>query len=85
MRVGPLAPARGCKAACAPTLGTTSTHIGDSIPTVLACPLKGNHDNVQETGPVAGPENRKMTGFEWLWSYFTHTAHLGIKPPAYVF
>lgn len=39
---------------------------------------------------------RKMTGFEWLWSYFTHTAHhrgqaevylriKGIQPPAYVF
>ena len=39
---------------------------------------------------------RKMSGFEWLWSYFTHTAHhrgqaevylrvKGIKPPAYVF
>src|SRR5207302_8731139 len=39
---------------------------------------------------------RKMTGFEWLWSYFTHTAHhrgqaevylrvKGIKPPDYVF
>jgi hypothetical protein len=45
---------------------------------------------------VVGPANRKMTGFEWLWSYFTHTAHhrgqaavylrvKGIKPPAYVF
>lgn len=45
---------------------------------------------------VVGPENRKMTGFEWLWSYFTHTAHhrgqaevylrvKGIKPPDYVF
>lgn len=45
---------------------------------------------------VVGPENRKMTGFEWLWSYFTHTAHhrgqlevylrlKGIKPPSYVF
>jgi len=45
---------------------------------------------------VAGPENRKMTGFEWLWSYFTHTAHhrgqlevylrlKGIQPPAYTF
>src|SRR6266851_3360190 len=44
---------------------------------------------------VAGT-NRKMTGFEWLWSYFTHTAHhrgqaevylrvKGIKPPDYVF
>ena len=39
---------------------------------------------------------RKMTGFEWLWAYFTHTAHhrgqaevylrvKGIKPPDYVF
>ncbi len=45
---------------------------------------------------VVGPENRKMTGFEWLWAYFTHTAHhrgqlevylrlKGIKPPAYAF
>jgi len=43
-----------------------------------------------------GPANRQMTGFEWLWAYFTHTAHhrgqaevylrvKGIKPPAYVF
>jgi hypothetical protein len=39
---------------------------------------------------------RKMTGFEWLWAYFTHTAHhrgqvevylrlKGIKPPDYTF
>ena len=45
---------------------------------------------------VAGPDNRKMTGFEWLWAYFTHTAHhrgqlevylrlKGIKPPDYEF
>jgi hypothetical protein len=45
---------------------------------------------------VVGPENRKMTAFEWLWAYFTHTAHhrgqlevylrlKGIKPPDYVF
>jgi hypothetical protein len=44
---------------------------------------------------IAGT-TRKMTGFEWLWSYFTHTAHhrgqaevylrvKGIKPPDYVF
>lgn len=44
---------------------------------------------------VAGGQ-RKMTGREWLWSYFTHTAHhrgqaevylrlKGIKPPDYVF
>jgi uncharacterized damage-inducible protein DinB len=43
-----------------------------------------------------GPENHKMTGFEWLWAYFTHTAHhrgqaevylrvTGIKPPDYTF
>src|SRR5258707_3720776 len=42
---------------------------------------------------VVGP-TRKMSGFEWLWSYFTHTPHhrgqaegylpvKGIKPPAY--
>ena len=40
--------------------------------------------------------SRKMTGFEWLWSYFTHTAHhrgqaevylrvKGIVPPTYTF
>jgi hypothetical protein len=40
--------------------------------------------------------SRKMSGFEWLWSYFTHTAHhrgqaevylrvKGIKPPDYTF
>jgi uncharacterized damage-inducible protein DinB len=45
---------------------------------------------------VTGPENRKMTAFEWFWAYFTHTAHhrgqaevylrlKGIKPPDYKF
>lgn len=45
---------------------------------------------------VVGPPNRNLTGAEWLWSYFTHTAHhrgqaevylrlKGIKPPAYEF
>ena len=45
---------------------------------------------------VEGPPNRNLTGSEWLWSYFTHTAHhrgqaevylrvKGIAPPAYVF
>ncbi len=45
---------------------------------------------------VQGPAARNLTGFEWLWSYFTHTAHhrgqaevylrvKGIKPPAYKF
>ncbi len=45
---------------------------------------------------VVGPPARKMTGYEWLWAYFTHTAHhrgqaevylraKGIKPPGYAF
>jgi len=45
---------------------------------------------------VQGPPARKLTGFEWLWGYFTHTAHhrgqaevylrvKGIKPPDYKF
>jgi uncharacterized damage-inducible protein DinB len=45
---------------------------------------------------VVGPPARNLTGFEWLWSYFTHTAHhrgqaevylrvKGIKPPTYAF
>ncbi len=45
---------------------------------------------------VVGPPARNLTGFEWLWSYFTHTAHhrgqaevylrvKGIKPPGYRF
>lgn|SRR5262249_17664812 len=45
---------------------------------------------------VVGPPNRNLTGTEWLWSYFTHTAHhrgqaevylrlKGIKPPQYAF
>jgi uncharacterized damage-inducible protein DinB len=45
---------------------------------------------------VVGPPARNMTGFEWLWAYFTHTAHhrgqaevymrvKGVKPPDYKF
>ena len=45
---------------------------------------------------VTGLTARKMSGFEWLWAYFTHTAHhrgqaevylrvKGIKPPDYAF
>jgi uncharacterized damage-inducible protein DinB len=45
---------------------------------------------------VVGPADRHLTGFEWLWAYFTHTAHhrgqaevylrlKGIKPPDYLF
>ena len=47
-------------------------------------------------GWIGSWQDRKMTGFEWLWAYFTHTAHhrgqaevylrvKGIKPPDYVF
>jgi len=43
-----------------------------------------------------GPENRKMLGLEWIWSYFTHTAHhrgqaevymrvKNVRPPLYRF
>ena len=50
----------------------------------------------EQLDKVVGPANRKMTGFEWLWAYFTHTAHhrgqaevylrvKGIKPPDYRF
>ena len=45
---------------------------------------------------VVGPPARNRTGYEWLWAYFTHTAHhrgqaevylrvKGIKPPTYTF
>jgi uncharacterized damage-inducible protein DinB len=51
---------------------------------------------VSRMDTVVGPPNRNLTGIEWLWSYFTHTAHhrgqaevylrlKGIKPPQYVF
>lgn len=50
----------------------------------------------EKMNAVVGSPNRKMTGFEWLWAYFTHTAHhrgqaevylrlKGITPPKYVF
>jgi uncharacterized damage-inducible protein DinB len=45
---------------------------------------------------VGAPKRNNMTVSEWLWSYFTHTAHhrgqaevylrlKGIKPPEYAF
>ena len=51
---------------------------------------------VSRMDSIVGPPNRNLTGFEWLWSYFTHTAHhrgqaevylrlKGIKPPLYAF
>jgi uncharacterized damage-inducible protein DinB len=51
---------------------------------------------LEQLDKVVGPANRNLTGYEWLWSYFTHTAHhrgqaevylrvKNIKPPTYVF
>jgi len=51
---------------------------------------------LEQLDKVVGPPARNLTGYEWLWSYFTHTAHhrgqaevylrvKGIKPPTYVF
>jgi uncharacterized damage-inducible protein DinB len=51
---------------------------------------------LEQLDKIAGPPARNLTGFEWLWSYFTHTAHhrgqaevylrvKGITPPTYVF
>lgn len=50
---------------------------------------------MEQPDKVVGPPARGLTGFEWLWGYFTHTAHhrgqaevylclKNIKPPAYV-
>jgi len=50
----------------------------------------------EKAGAIVGPAARHMTAFEWLWAYFTHTAHhrgqaevylrlKGIKPPDYTF
>jgi len=52
--------------------------------------------SLEQLDKVVGPPARNMTGYEWLWSYFTHTAHhrgqaevylrvKGIKPPTYTF
>jgi uncharacterized damage-inducible protein DinB len=51
---------------------------------------------LEQLDKIVGPPARNLTGFEWLWSYFTHTAHhrgqaevylrvKDIKPPTYVF
>ncbi len=53
--------------------------------------MPANHANT-----VVGTASRNLTGTEWLWAYFTHTAHhrgqaevylrlKGIKPPEYEF
>jgi uncharacterized damage-inducible protein DinB len=50
----------------------------------------------EQLDKTVGTATRQMTAFEWLWSYFTHTAHhrgqaevylrvKGIKPPDYQF
>lgn len=50
----------------------------------------------EQLNKVMGPPARNLTGFEWFWGYFTHTAHhrgqaevymrvKGIKPPDYKF
>jgi len=52
--------------------------------------------NLPQLDKIAGNPARNLTGYEWLWSYFTHTAHhrgqaevylrvKGITPPTYVF
>jgi uncharacterized damage-inducible protein DinB len=51
---------------------------------------------LEQLDKIVGPPARNLTGYEWLWSYFTHTAHhrgqaevylrvKNIKPPTYVF
>ena len=51
---------------------------------------------LEQLDKIVGAPARNLTGYEWLWSYFTHTAHhrgqaevylrvKNIKPPAYVF
>jgi len=51
---------------------------------------------LEQLDKIAGPPARNLTGYEWLWSYFTHTAHhrgqaevylrvKNIKPPTYTF
>jgi len=51
---------------------------------------------LEQLDKIVGPPARNMTAYEWLWSYFTHTAHhrgqaevylrvKDIKHPTYVF
>ena len=60
------------------------------------CAAAVNGMTPEKLSAMVGPEGRQMSGFEVLWSYFTHTAHhrgqaevylrvKGIKPPDYVF
>lgn len=67
-------------------LEDTFTYCLEKIPTLTSEQLQA----------MTGPEGRQLSGFERLWSYFTHTAHhrgqaevylrvKDIKPPAYRF
>ena len=60
------------------------------------CSKAINEAPASRMATVVGPPSRNLTGGEWLWSYFTHTAHhrgqaevylrlKGIKPPDYTF
>jgi uncharacterized damage-inducible protein DinB len=73
----------------------------DAAVQFLADTFKFCNDAVASMTPdkleaVVGTGTRKMSGFEWLWSYFTHTAHhrgqaevylriKGITPTIYTF
>jgi len=72
---------------------TAVQFLGDSF---AFCNQAAESMTPERTESVVGPPARKLTGFEWLWGYFTHTAHhrgqaevylrtKGIKPPTYVF
>lgn len=60
------------------------------------CTRALNEVTEEKMHAMTGPAGRQLTGFERLWSYFTHTAHhrgqaevymrvKDIKPPAYKF
>lgn len=79
--------------AAEPDKDTIISFLGDSF---AFCNKAVEGMTPEKMNAVVGPANRKMTGFEWLWAYFTHTAHhrgqaevylrlKGITPPKYVF
>jgi hypothetical protein len=74
------------KAAAMKFLGDTFKFCNDAVASMTP----------EKLDAVVAGGTRKMSGFEWLWAYFTHTAHhrgqaevylrvKGIKPPDYVF
>src|SRR5579863_5059519 len=73
---------------------------GDAVPflkeTFAFCDKAIAAMTPEKLDTVQGTPARHLTGFEWLWAYFTHTAHhrgqaevylrvRGIKPPDYEF